>query len=263
MVGASEEQQHAVLHEVLGLLQEMPGDRTPPEIGTQVHRVVRERLGHSDPYREIKEQSTAAALEIYPRLKRLVAESDDPLETAVRLSIGGNIIDFAITDHLADLWSTVERVLEKPLAIDHLDRLRRALSAADGVLYLADNAGETVFDRVLMEELPLPVTYGVRGKPILNDATPADAIAAGIADVAAIVGNGSSGLGTILELASDEFRRLYEDAPLIIAKGQVNYETLSEAGPRIFCLLQAKCQVIARDLGVPQGSLIVRQSEGA
>ncbi len=259
-VGADESQQHAIIGETLALLQTLPPGKTPPEIGYAVHRIVRERMGGGDPYRVLKDQSTRAALAIYPHLKNLVAESSDSLETAVRLSIAGNIIDFALSDELADLWATVERVVAAPFAVDDLAALRAALDTADRVLYLADNAGETVFDRVLIEALALPVTYVVKGGPTLNDATREDALAAGLETCATIIDNGSDAPGTILHLCSEDFRQIYAAAPLIIAKGQGNYETLSEAGPRVFCLLQVKCAVAARDLGAPLGGVIVRQS---
>ncbi len=259
-VGADAVQQHAIIGETLALLQTLPPGQSPPEIGYAVHRIVRERMGHSDPYHVIKEQSTHAALALYPRLKALVTESADPLETAVRLSIAGNIIDFAQTDALPDLWATVERVLAAPLAVDDLPALRAALTSADRVLFLADNAGETVFDRVLIEALPLPVTYAVKGGPTLNDATREDALAAGLETCAEIIDNGSDAPGTILPLCSEAFRQVYAAAPLIIAKGQANYEMLNDAGPRVFCWLQIKCPVIGRDLGAAVGGVVVRRS---
>lgn len=259
-VGANEAQQYEIVRQTLALLQTLPPGKSPPEIGYAVHRIVRARMGHSDPYRDLKAHSTRAALALYPRLKTLVAASVDPLETAVRVSIAGNIIDFALSDELADLWATVERVLAAPFAVDDLAALRTALAVADYVLYLADNAGETVFDRVLIETLEAPVTYVVKGGPTLNDATHEDALAAGLETCATVIDNGSDAPGTILSLCSEDFRQIYDAAPLIIAKGQANYETLSEAGPRVFCLLQVKCPVIGRDLGAPVGSVIVRQS---
>jgi uncharacterized protein with ATP-grasp and redox domains len=262
MVTDDESAQQDVMTETLGLLQQLSPGATPPEIAFEVHRIVRERLGDSDPYRAAKAEGTRLALDLYPRLKDLVARSEDPLDTAVRLSIAGNIIDFGISDDVPDLWSTVERVMAAPLAIDDLPVLRAELDAADHVLYLGDNAGETVFDRVLIEHLTPPVVYAVKGGPVLNDATLEDALAAGLDTCSTIIDNGSAAPGTILDLCSPEFREVFDKAPLIIAKGQGNYETLSEAGPRVFCLLQAKCSVIAADLVAPVGGAIVRRSTG-
>jgi uncharacterized protein with ATP-grasp and redox domains len=264
MVGAGEPQQEAVLGRVLDLLRQIEPSTTPPEIGDQVHRIVRQEISDGDPYRAAKESSTCQALALYPRLKSLLVEANDPLEVAVRLSIAGNIIDLAAVQEY-DLWGTVERVLAQPFAIDDGAAFRKALSRASRgavttpLLYLADNAGETVFDRLLIEALDVPVVYAVKGGPILNDATWEDALAAGVDRVATVVSTGSDAPGTILDRCSEEFRGLYDEAELVIAKGQASYETLSEEGPKVFFLLQAKCPIIARDAGVPVGSIVLKQ----
>ena len=258
MAGADEDEQRVVLGQVLDLLRRADPASAPPEIGDQVHRLVRQQVADGDPYRAVKEAGTRAALALYPRMRALLREADDPLDTAIRLSIAGNIID-AAPDRMYDLWDTVERVLAQPFAVDDRDAFRTALAEADRVLYLADNTGETVFDRVFIEVLDKPVTYAVKGGPVLNDATRADALAAGIDQVANVVSTGSDAPGTVLHRCSDRFRQLYDEAELVIAKGQANYETLSAAGPRVFCLLQVKCPVIARDVGVPVGSIVLSQ----
>jgi len=262
MVTDDEAAQQSVVTETLALLHAVPAGTTPPEIAFAVHRLVRERLGDGDPYATVKAESTRAALALYPQLKALVAGSADPLDAAVRVAIAGNIIDFGVSDDVPDLWATVERVMATSLAIDDLAELRSALAVADHVLYLGDNAGETVFDRVLIEALEPPVLYAVKGGPVLNDATLHDALAAGLETCATIVESGSRAPGTILGFCSAEFRDTFDSAPLIIAKGQANYETLSEAGPRVFCLLQAKCPVIADDMPAPVGGAVVKQSAG-
>jgi uncharacterized protein with ATP-grasp and redox domains len=256
--GADDTQQRAVLDRVLEVLRRIEPTATPPEIGDRVHRTVRQVVGDGDPYREAKEVSTCQALALYPRLTELVREADDPLGVAVRLSIAGNIMDAARSQE-CDLWSTVERVLAQPFAVDDRTAFLEGLARADEVLYLADNAGETVFDRVLIEACDVPVVYAVKGGPTLNDATWEDALAAGVDQVAEIVSTGSDAPGTILDRCSEKFRKLYKEAELIIAKGQANYETLSEEGPGVFFLLQTKCPVIAHDVGVPVGSIVLKQ----
>jgi uncharacterized protein with ATP-grasp and redox domains len=258
MAGADDSQQKTVLDSVLDLLRHIDPASTPPEIGDRVHRIVRQEVGNGDPYRVAKEASTRDALALYPRMKALLTEAQDPLETAIRLSIAGNIIDFGPVREY-DLLDVVERVLAQPFAVDHGAALREALARVDHVLYLADNAGETVFDRLLIEVLNVPVLYAVKGGPTLNDATREDALAAGLDQVAEVVSNGSDAPGTILDRCSKEFRKLYDEAELVIAKGQANYETLSAEGPRVFFLLQTKCPVIARDVGVPTGSIVLKQ----
>ncbi len=259
-VGADDLEQSAVVQQVLTLLRKIQPDATPPEIAYRVHRIVRDTITAPDPYEEAKAKSTVDALAIYLRLKRLVIESDDALDTAIRVSIAGNIIDFGVSEDVPDLWSTIESVLHQPFAVDDTAKLRSKLESADHVLFLGDNAGETVFDRVLIETLPLPVTYVVKGGPILNDATMEDAIAAGLDQCATLLSNGSDAPGTIFKLCSDEFLQQYEAAPLIIAKGQAHYECLSESDSKVFCLLRVKCPVIARDIGTPVDSIVVRQS---
>jgi uncharacterized protein with ATP-grasp and redox domains len=257
---ADEQQQRLVLDRALETLRLIEPWRTLPEITDRIHRIVRRTVGNSDPYRAAKETSTCHALALYPRLKTLVAEACDPLDTAVRVSIAGNIIDLAFNLKYA-LWETVGRTLSQPFAVDDRQAFREALTRAKRVLYLADNAGETVLDRVLIETLHMPVMYAVKGGPILNDATLEDALAAGVDGAAEIVSTGSDAPGTVLRSCSQEFRQLYKEADLVIAKGQANYETLSANGVRTFFLLQAKCSILARDAGVPVGSLVLKQGQ--
>jgi uncharacterized protein with ATP-grasp and redox domains len=256
--GADDDQQRTILNLVLDTLRSLDPASTPPEIGDAIHRMVRQETGGGDPYASAKDEATQQALALYPRLKALVAEASDPLQVAVRLAIAGNIIDLAPNSSY-DLWATVERVLEQPFAVDDSQAFARALSSADALLYLADNAGETVFDRVLIETVDVPVVYAVKGGPVLNDATLDDAVKAGLDKVAELASTGSDAPGTVLRLCSAEFRRRYDEAQMIVAKGQANYETLSGEGERLFFLLQTKCYVIAEDVGVPQGSIVLQQ----
>jgi uncharacterized protein with ATP-grasp and redox domains len=261
LAGANGRQQREILGRVLDLLRDVPLSSVPPEIVRQVHRVVRDVTGVEDPYQEVKARSTEEALALYPWLKTIVAEAEDRLETAARLSIAGNIIDMG-PNPAYDLRDEVMRVLAEPFAADDSEALLSTLNEADSVLYLADNAGETVFDRLLIEAIDAPMIYAVKGRPIINDATVEDARAAGVDQVAEVMSNGSDSPGTLLEACSDAFRRTYDEAEVIIAKGQANYETLSDEGPRVFFLLQTKCPVIARDLGMPAGGLIITQGQG-
>ncbi|MEN8171029.1 MAG: ARMT1-like domain-containing protein [Pseudomonadota bacterium] len=237
-------------------LDQTPADEIPPVTASEIHALIRERSGNPDPYREAKAEATEHALSLYPKLKAMVAESDDPLETAVRLAIAGNIIDLGVSEQY-DLEASIERVLTTAPAIDHMLQLKQALGKASSVLFLADNAGETVMDRLLIEQLTIPVTYVVKGGPAVNDATREDAIAAGLDQVCKIIDQGAATLGTLLEQCSDDFRRRFDTAELIIAKGMANYESLSGNRNNIFFLLQAKCAVVADDLGVTEKALIV------
>jgi damage-control phosphatase, subfamily I len=257
---ADESAQLQIVDATLELLREVPADANPPQIADKVHRVVRGVLDVEDPYRQAKESSTQAALSLYPWLSELVAQSTDPVETAIRVAIAGNIIDYGASDTLADLRTTVLQVMNAPIEPYDLAALRTVLARAPWVLYLADNAGETVFDRVLIETLRVPVTYVVKGGPTLNDATRADAVAAGLESCAKVIDSGVDAPGTDPERSSHEFRHAFETAPVVLAKGQANYESLSDAGERVFHLLRVKCAVIAQDLGVPVGSVVVHRA---
>lgn len=241
-------------------LRALPAEATPPEMGERIHRLVRERTRVPDPYLDVKQEATARAMALLPELRARVAAAADPLETAVRIAIAGNIIDYGVAESF-DLEATLERVLHATPAIDDLPVLRRALEQVAGVLYLADNAGETVFDRVLIETLPVPVRYAVKAGAVLNDATRDEAIAAGLDQVAELTDTGCDAMGAPLGLCSPAFRACFERAPLIIAKGQANYETLSGVAAPVCFLLQAKCAVIAEDIGVAPGSVIIAASE--
>jgi uncharacterized protein with ATP-grasp and redox domains len=258
--GADEGQQRVVVDRVLDALTTLDLSRTPPETGDTIYRIVRKEIDASELFRGLKKAATRQALGLYPRLKAFVEEADHPLEGAVRLAVAGNIVDLTPRQDY-DVWGAVEGALRERFAIYDGEAFTQALANAEAVLYLADNAGETVFDRVLIETLDVPVTYAVKSGPVLNDATRDDALAAGLGVVAEVVSTGSDSLGTILEDCSDDFHRLYDEAGVIIAKGQSNYETLSSEGERIFFLLRTKCPVIARDVGVPTGSNVLKQGE--
>jgi uncharacterized protein with ATP-grasp and redox domains len=242
----------------------LPYDTPPPHLGMEVHRIIKQCAGDADPYLRLKKKYNMKALEVYPLMKQKVRSSSDPLKTAVLLAIAGNIIDFGIqeTDEAIHLEDIIEETLEKPFTIDHFGQLKQVLGEARRILYLTDNAGEIVFDRVLIEEIPerrSRVTVAVKGLPILNDATMEDADESGLTDIVKVIDNGSDAPGTILETCSPRFIDTLNSADMVISKGQGNYECLSARNHNTFFLLKAKCAVIARHLGVMQGDLVVKK----
>ena len=259
IAGVTEKEQVSIMGKVMNLLQEADPATTPPEIAARMHALIRDLTKCEDPYLELKQTSTKNALLLYNELKRELSEAKNPFDTAVRLSIAGNIIDFGIGKEF-DLPSVIQRVLTQPYAVDHTLELKDEISNAETILFLADNAGETVFDRLLIETIDKHVVYAVKDAPVLNDATVEDAVMAGLDRVADVITCGARSPGTILDRCSEEFIKLYEQSVLVIAKGQGNYEALSEEKKNIFFLLQAKCDVLARDLGVPVGSIVAKWS---
>jgi len=259
MITSDEKKVREILTEISLFLPNISFDATPPEIGREVYRIIAEMTGVYDPYKEIKERCTRQALSLYPELKKRVHSSKDRLMSAVRVAIAGNVIDFGANADF-DLKSDVKTILSQDFAINHYREFCEAIDKAKKILYLADNAGETVFDRLLIEELPKPVIYVVREKPVINDAVREDAIAARIDEKAEIMSSGTDAPGTILNLCSEEFLKVYRSADLVISKGQGNYEGLSEEDKPIFFLLKTKCQVIARDIGVEYGDIILMKT---
>jgi uncharacterized protein with ATP-grasp and redox domains len=258
-----------VVRETLRLVAQMPFDRSPPWMGRQIHRLLREATGDPDPYHAVKRHSNALALKLYPSLKRRVRASADRFQAAVRLAIAGNVIDFGCRTRLGndEVYGAIEDAMD-PHALEPGDGavvgdLRRAIEQAGDILYLADNTGEIVFDRLLIEEMPRDrITVVVRGSPVINDATREDAEAARLNSLVTVMDNGSDVPGTILDSCSASFRARFEECDLVIAKGQGNYETLAGENQNIFFLFKVKCPVIARDVGGEVGQLIVCRNRG-
>lgn len=241
-----------VLRETLAVAAEMPFDQPPPVMGQLIHRRIRELTGISDPYRTAKQKANEFALGMYPALKQRIERAEDPFALAVTLAMAGNIIDLGVQSHVSEeeVRAAIAEAMESVPDCSAINDFRGAVAAARDILYLTDNAGEIVFDRMLIEEMVLnKVTVAVKGSPIINDATREDAEAVGLTKLVNVIDNGADIPGTVLAACSGSFRRRFEAAGLIIAKGQGNYETLNECGHKnLFFLLKVKCLVIARDI---------------
>jgi uncharacterized protein with ATP-grasp and redox domains len=238
-------------------IKDIPLENTPPETATFIYHKIKEITGINDPYKKIKEQNIQQVIQLYPYLKDLVQKSDDPLLTAIRLAIAGNVIDYGANRnfHLED---EIEKALNQDFAILDYDKFKHDLKKARCILYLGDNAGESVFDKLLIETMNKPVTYVVRQEPIINDVTMEDAIKSGIGEVAEIVSSGAYTPAIILKLCNENFIKKFNEADLVISKGQGNYEGLSEIDRSVFFLLKAKCELIARELGVNMGAIVMK-----
>ena len=252
-----------VLNSVAAMIPRLPLHLSPPEITQQCYPLIYQITGNCDPFRQAKVAANRAALALYPRLKEVIASSEDPVLTACKLAIAGNSIDLAPNRELPDINDIVKVALASPLAINDYQELRSRISNSRHILYLGDNAGEIVFDRMLIEELhqlkELEIDFVVRERPIINDATLDDAVAVGMDKVARIVSSGSDAPATILSQCSAEFLELYHSADVIIAKGQGNHESLDQELGNIFFLLRAKCHIVAGILGVKVGDAVLMQ----
>ncbi|HEX73590.1 MAG TPA: DUF89 family protein [Dehalococcoidia bacterium] len=255
-----------VINSVAAMIPQLSSDLRPPEIAQQGYQLIYQITGNSDPFRQVKVESNREALALYPRLKEVVSNSEAPLLTACKLAIIGNSIDLAPNFDYGGINNIVGTALASPLVINDYQQFVHNINNSRHILYLGDNAGEIVFDRVLIEELrqikELEIDFVVRERPIINDATMEDAMAVGMDRVARIVSSGCDAPATILSQCSSELLRLYYSADVIIAKGQGNYESLDEEPDNIFFLLRAKCQIVARLLRVNVGDAILQRHRG-
>ncbi len=255
----SEQERRALIRRMLRIVAEAEKSTTPPDIAAAFHREVRTVSGNNDLFRTEKDESTRIALSLYPEMSEIVRKSHDPFETALRLAIGGNIIDYGVDPSfdLTHVERKIREVLTLPLDLAAVRTLRRAIDAADSVFYILDNCGEAVFDRLLLEQMPPRVTLGVRGQPILNDVTRREATMSGL-DAYPILDTGDLTPGVSAHGTREEFLRAMQKADLVIAKGQGNFETLSDYPRPIAHLLRVKCPVVGRIFEAELHSLQVK-----
>ena len=244
-------------------------EASPAEVSFWAILEAHKATGCNDPFLREKMQSNALALRLYPQMKKEAELAEDPVLLGCLLAASGNIIDLGIQEDF-DIHAAIQSVLADGFSVSHYPQLRDELQQTDHdhgtLLYILDNAGEIVFDRILIEEIlrvypSIHVIASVNSGPILNDATMEDAKAAALCDIVSVIENGHQDLGTVLPRCSPEFRDIYFSARLTVAKGQANYETLDERPENVFFILKAKCDVIAKSLGVGMyDAALVRRS---
>lgn len=250
------EQLQRIVIECLRLAVDFDISQPPPAAARQIYRKISEMTGNDDPYRDVKKRFNRMVTSMLPALTGIVASAQDPFMTALRLSIAGNVIDFGVNGGVSEDAATraIENAMQEPLSGD-VSGLRQAVSRADSILYLADNAGEIVLDRLFIGCLPADrVTVAVRGGPAINDATLEDAHAAGLHEIVNVIDNGYDAPGTLLDHCSPEFQKAFADADLVISKGQGNFETLLGVDKNIFYLFKVKCTVAAMLSGLDLGT---------
>ncbi len=249
------------INNMINLYQKTQDNFSAPLFSRELHDILRSYTNNPDPYRDVKRENNNEALKMVPGLNKIIKDSNDPFGTALRLAIAGNIIDFAAKQSF-NLQITINKAIDTEFAIDHSTHLRKALRNANSVLYLGDNAGEIVFDRLFIRTIDHPdLTYVVRGAPVINDATMEDAEYTGMKEIANVISSGYDVPSTIPGKSSKEFQKYFSKADVIISKGQGNLEGLLHLNDsRIFFLLLVKCDVVAEFLKVKKDSLVVYNS---
>lgn len=252
--------QEEILRRVLKYYSEVNYNQLTISVGKEVKKIIYEVSGNPDPFKPLKDKFNQKALEYYKKYESSIKNDSNPFDKAMRLAIAGNIIDFGPT-HDFDVDKKIKEVFKTDFPIDDSKLLFEEIKKAKSILYLGDNTGEIVFDKLFLEVINHPnVVFAVRHSPVLNDATLDDAYFAGIDKVVSkVITNGDNAPGTLLNCVSDEFLNYFNSVDLIISKGQGNFEGLGNIiNKNIFFLLTVKCELIAKEIGVRKGDCIVK-----
>ncbi|OPJ64411.1 damage-control phosphatase ARMT1 family protein [Clostridium oryzae] len=252
-----------LLSEVFAYLSKMDFETTTPEVIGDIFGMIKKHTNNPDPYKETRNYYNTLFLKLLPEFEKKIEQAENPFQLAIRYAIVGNIIDFNPIHNtlLEDIYDCFEKMEQLEFGIDDSKKLMENISDAKILLYLGDNCGEICMDKLLVKKIKelnpsVKILFGVRGKPVVNDSIAEDAYAVGIDEYAEVIDNGDGSLGTVLNRTSTEFKEAYKKADIVIAKGQANYECLSEENKNIYFLLMTKCDVIAKDINVEEKKMI-------
>ncbi|MBN1927030.1 MAG: DUF89 family protein [Prolixibacteraceae bacterium] len=231
-----------------------------PFLATHVQRIARRHLNMDDLYLKEKQLTNLILLKTYDYWKDLIYKNTSPVQAAAKLAVIGNIIDYGAHSVPGELEPFIEEKLHQPFHIDDSEHLESDIKQAKNVLYLGDNAGEIVFDKLFIETLQHPgITFVVRGRPVLNDITLEDAKQVGIDKLCKVIANGYDAPSTLVPYCSFEFKQAWNLSDLVISKGQGNFEGLMDEKKNIYFLLMAKCNPIADLTGTKKGAMIIKR----
>ena len=241
-------------------LRGLDWNRTSAEVIEDIWRKIVKKTGSSNPFRLAKSNQNKKIIDLYPDLKQMINEAVDPLYMAVKLAILGNSLDLMVADFAVTFENSIKDKVDTPLALETYSALEQQLRATKRLVYFGDNAGEIVFDKLLIEtikELHSPeIVFVVRSVATLNDATLTEARSIGMDEIARVIENGIDGPlpGTVLGRCSNEVNDLVRRSDLIISKGGGNFDTLDEEREhlqkKISFLLLSKCEPYCRHFGV-------------
>ena len=259
----SPEKRWVIFRESFRVMSEMKWGMKPLEVNGKVHRFIMEYVKEEDPFKEEKERSNEMAMKLVEMFRTEILNSPDPVYSAAKLAVSGNLIDLGIPGwKTEDVFEKLHEAYERPFDREDFEEFRNALESASTLFYIADNAGEIVFDKFFIEIMKmqnpsLEVMVAVRGKPIINDVTVDDAKQIRLEEVATLIDSGVEEPGVVLDKATPEFRRMFFETDLVVSKGQGNFEGLyEEERENLFFLLTAKCDFVAEVLKVPVGGKV-------
>ncbi len=252
------EKADAYLRDVMGAILDSPKNVSAPWLTARFTKAYQKYWPGEDAYAKLKKDSNDMILELLPKIRPLVEQAEDPLAMALKFARTGNFLDFGIlTPEVAHkaLWDAVEKTPAEQLDPAVYAHLQEDLARAKTLLILGDNAGEIVFDTLLVEQLKkryptLEILYCVRGENTLNDATRADAAYVGMDQLVPILDNGSAISGTELAYASEELKAAVDKADVILSKGSGNLESLMGCGLNVYYIFMCKCERVAQMMGL-------------
>ncbi len=254
-----------ILNVVQGVIRKLTNidhSLPPPIISEEVYETIRKELVVDDPYKDIKRKYNDIAKSYSDFSKAKIKNSENKLMCALKLSLAGNIIDFGGEMDKFSIEETINDTLASGFHINDIEIFKTKLKDAKNLVLLADNAGEIVFDKILLETIKnlypsLNIHVFVRGGNIINDVTVEDADYVGMGDTAKVVKTQKAIPGFWPDFCDEDCRKIWEDADIVISKGQGNFETLSEIkDKRIFFLFIIKCRVVAQFLNLKKFSKI-------
>jgi uncharacterized protein with ATP-grasp and redox domains len=253
----------ALTSKVMQMSQFFSYEDTPPEIASYVYEEMANIANKSDLYDEVKKASTKKALSFYPALEQKILDAQDKLLVATKIAIAGNVIDLAAAVEF-DLEDEIEKIFDTSFGCDDFVKLKNALSTSSKILIIGDNVGEHIFDYLFIKTLKelyvdAEFFYMVRGNPIINDVTIKEAKEIGFDKLCNLVDSGVNTPGFVYERATDEAKKLFDSADLVISKGMGNYECLSPSHRKDICfLLKVKCEVVASSLNQNLGDIVCK-----
>lgn len=247
------------MQKVLRAISELELHESAPVVVRTINQIQKEMFGVSEDFTDVKVYFNNLMMSKVPELQKNLNESDDALELAIQYAITGNYIDFGAMNHVdeAILQKYMDDAKNIVVNADEYAMLQNDIEKAKSIVYLTDNCGEVVLDKLLMEEIgkrnpKAKITAVVRGADVLNDATLVDAEQVKLYEVAEVIGNGSDIAGTFIDSISDETKQLLDNADVILAKGQANFETMQECGLNVYYIFMCKCEMFAKRFGVPR-----------
>lgn len=270
LLGATKKQEEIAVKRIFKELSEVSFDLSNPEImGTITWKIITEVFGNKDPYKETKEFYNKSLLEVYSKIEKIVQDSENQLDTALKIAVIGNVIDFAARHEFDSnsVFKMIDDIDEINFAIDNRNAFYNQLKDCKQLLYIGDNCGEIVLDKLFIKTIKevypnIKVYFGVRGAPIINDVTETDASQVKMNEVAEVISSEAMFPGTILKRSSKNFNKVFNESDIVLAKGQGNYESLSdEKRDGLFLMLLVKCSYIASNISSNVMDFVIKENK--